>query len=101
MAHSLINKTCSYGTASNEIHMLLVVYLLPANKVWGKVVFLQLPVILHGGGGSASSEVCILDPRGSAWGRGVHYGIRSTSGQYASYWNEFLYVFWLIGMTNS
>ena len=49
VAHSLINKTCSYGTASNEIHMLLVVYLLPANKVWGKVVFLQLPVILHGG----------------------------------------------------
>ena len=64
----------------------------PANEVWGKVMLLHLCVILFTGGGG-------LPPWESA-SRGLvgqnppppigYYGIRSTSGRYASYWNAFL-----------
>ena len=70
-------------------------YLPPANEVWGKVMFLHLCVILFIGG------VCIQGGSASRWesasrrlGRRPtppppHYGIRSISGRYASYWNAF------------
>ena len=78
------------------------------NSICGKVMFSQACVIpsVHGGrefcqgglhpGESASGRVCIQGRsvfRGSARGN-LHpvgyYGVQSTSGQYASYWNAFL-----------
>ena len=47
----------------------------PANEVWGKIIFSQASVILSTGRGVDTPQ---------------HYGIRSTSGRYASYWNAFL-----------
>ena len=51
------------------------------------------------GGGSASREVCIragvciggLHPGGGQTPPIGYYGIQSTSGRYASYWNAFLF----------
>ena len=90
----------------------------PAIEVWGKVIFSQaffnifmgwvggvwLPSVYHGSHdwGSASRGVClrgVLHPGGVCtqriWGLGrsplkIH-GIQSTSRQYASYWNAFLF----------
>ena len=79
-----------------------VIFLPPANKVWGKVMFLHLCVILF------TEGVCIqggLYLVGVCIQGGLHrgdgqtplppppigcYGIQSTSGRYASYWNAFL-----------
>ena len=47
----------------------------PANEVWGKIIFSQASVILSTGRGVDTPQ---------------HYGIRTTSGRYASYWNAFL-----------
>ena len=60
-------------------------FLPPTKEVWGKVMFLQLSVILFTAG-----FVCVCD-----WGRGMTRGVyiptlQSTSGRYASYWNAFL-----------
>ena len=49
---------------------------------------------LHPGGPHRQGGISIhggLHPGGSV-SRGVYYGIRSTSGRYASYWNAFLFV---------
>ena len=57
----------------------------PANEVWGKVIFSQACVSpsVHGGRGLASRGVCI---GGGGWEDPPigYYGIRSTSGRYAS-----------------
>ena len=62
----------------------------PANEVWGKVMLLHLCVILFTGGGlppweSASRGLVGQNPPPIGY-----YGIRSTSGQYPSFWNAFL-----------
>ena len=54
--------------------------LLPANEVWGKAIFSQACVILSPVGGGVRQT----PPIG-------YYGIWSTSGRYASYWNAFLF----------
>ena len=76
-------------------------YLLPPVNEVCEVVFLHLSVShsVHGEGGmhtggstsrrSASREVCIQGDWADASPIG-YYGIKSTSGQYASYWNAFL-----------
>ena len=80
-------------------------YLLPlANEVWGKVMFSQVSVILSTGGSASRGDLhpgtCIQGGSASMVGvsssMGVgqtplsYCGIRSTSGQYTSYWNAFL-----------
>ena len=60
-------------------------YLLAANEVWGKVMFLHLCVILFtvGGGGagvSASREVCI---EGGGWADTPHRILRDTVNERA------------------
>ena len=89
-------------------------FLPPADEVWGKVMFLHLSVILFTGGGGwlptmhhrphdKGQGICIQV--GSAcirgglhlggWGdppKKRYYGIRSTSGRYAYYWNVFLLI---------
>ena len=57
----------------------------PANEVWGKVMFLHLCVILFTGGGG------LLTPGGA----GQTPPDTSASGQYASYWNAFFFLFYL------
>ena len=52
----------------------------------GKVMFLQLSVILFTGGGVCHPLCSHLPPPCA-----VPAGIRSISGRYASYWNAFLY----------
>ena len=95
-------------------HTKLGQFLPPANEVWGKVMFLHLCVILFTGEGVASqyaSQVTWpgwgLHPGGSASGGSAsrggwadppprymgYYGIQSTSGRYASYWNAFLFLY--------
>ena len=80
-----------------------------SQTVFATVMFSQVSVILSTGGGrSASREGSAsrgyasrrgLHPGGSASGRGAgrpiirYYGIWSTSGWYASYWNAFLFYF--------
>ena len=64
----------------------LGVSLLPANEVWGKVIFLHLSVILFTGGGG-------LQPGGLCRPPSKHHRMRSTSGRYASCWNTFLFNF--------
>ena len=71
----------------------------PANEVWGKVIFLHLSVILFTGGGEVPGQVPPgqvhplgrYTPRADAPPSAVHAEILSTSGQYASYWNAFLF----------
>ena len=84
-------------------------YLLPTNKVWGKVIFLHLFVILFTGRGAWSQEGLL---RGGAWsGGGLGPGVVSAPrgvrvpggdprdghccGRYASYWNAFLLTKWV------
>ena len=70
------------------------------NEVVAKVIFLHLSVILFTGGGSASVHAGIPPPPGKHTPPGSTHpapppeadsGIRSMSGQYASYWNAFLF----------
>ena len=74
----------------------------PANEVWGKVMLSQVFVCPQGGvciqGGSASRVICTqgvcmggLHPGGRQILPIGYYGIRSTSGWYAYYWNAFLF----------
>ena len=64
-------------------------FLLPLVK-FAKVMFLHLSVILFtgGGGGRAASGVGLGRPSPPIG----YYGIRSTSGRYASYRNAFLFL---------
>ena len=86
--------------------------LLPANEVWGKVIFSQASVILFTGGGDmCGTQACPLGTHATRHAPpryvppGMHspghapprhtppqgyYKMRSMSGQYASYWNAFL-----------
>ena len=80
-------------------------YLPPANEVCEGYVFTRVCHSVHGGGGSAwqggvhggGERVWQggmhggggMHGRGSM--RGRYYEIRSMSGQYASYWNAFLF----------
>ena len=81
----------------------------PANEVLGKVIFSQVFVCPQGGG------VCVVDQPGSSLPGGLHPGVSASrggsasrrdppqegcwadppalgySGQYASYWNAFLF----------
>ena len=78
----------------------------PANKVWGKVIFLHLFVILFTGGGVPGPGRG-LHPGGGAWSRGVPGlgglvpGGACSGGAWlrpprtanaASYWNAFSYL---------
>ena len=86
----------------------------PANKVWGKVIFLHLSVILFTGDVSASVHAGVHPPRGDPPGRHMHpqgrhhedpprktpgraprnsgcWEMWATSGRYSSYWNAFLF----------
>ena len=78
-------------------------FLLPANEVWGKVIFLHLSVILFTWGeylGRYPPSGRYTPGRYTPLGRypnplagtppAMHAGIWSTSGRYASYWNAFL-----------
>ena len=78
-------------------------YLPPANEVWGKAMFSQASVILGGGlhpggvciwGGGGLLPGGVLHPGGD-WAdppQSEYYGIWSMSGQYAFYWNAFLFI---------
>ena len=55
-----------------------------ANEVWGKVMFLQVSVILLTGG--TWSRGGVHGP-----GRGGGWWVPGGPGQYASYWNAFLF----------
>ena len=77
---------------------------LPPQTKFVKVMFLQLSVILFRGGGfciqgGSASKGGGLHPEGlHRWGRMAdppngYYGIRSTNGRYASYWNAFLFLY--------
>ena len=81
-------RTCRCHSVITQVNSLG--FLPPANEVWGKVIFSQACVIPsdHGGGG----RVCIWEGVGQTPPRIGYYGIRSTSGWYASYWNAFLYL---------
>ena len=62
------------------------------NEVWGKVMFLHLSVILFTGGQVSAPLHAGIHP----YPLGRHppfryYGIRSTRGRYASYWNAYLF----------
>ena len=60
-------------------------FLLPANQVWGKVIFSQACVICGEGGRGRGIYIQgrWADPHRILW-------TRSTSGWYASYWNAYL-----------
>ena len=45
---------------------------------------------VHGGGGGVCSKECWDTPPWADTPSSQHYGIRSTIGRYASYWNAFL-----------
>ena len=77
----------------------------PHKQSCGKVMFSQVCLSVHGGGADLLSH--ILSGGGYIWyqvlpggwvcpGGGYsppgYYGIRSTSGRYASYWNAFLFI---------
>ena len=101
---------------NNEINPNSRALLPPANEVWGNVIFLHLSVILFtGGGGWHPSMPCMgglqAHTRRRSWGiwpggsPGSHPGggcvsqqaLRQTppwmaTGQYACYWNAFLFL---------
>ena len=79
--------------------------LLPANEVWGKVIFLHLSVILFTGGSAWTgtplgryTPQAGTPPSGQVYpplgrytpGSSACWEIRATSGRYASHWNAFL-----------
>ena len=59
------------------LRFIITIFLLPANKVWGKIIFTQVSVCPQG---------CVADTLpGQTSPRNGHW-----SGRYASYWNAFL-----------
>ena len=80
--------------------------LLPANVVWGKVIFSQASVILFRGCALACTPPGHAHPPGHTLPPGMHtllgharplppngyHEMRSMSGPYASYWNAFLFI---------
>ena len=69
-------------------------YYLTLNEVWGKVMFLHPSVILFTGGVSAPLHAGMHAPPPADPPR--CYGIRSTNGRYASYWNAYLFYEWIL-----
>ena len=66
----------------------------PQTKVWGKVIFLHVCVILSTGGHTwlLGGRCVVAGGACMVAGGCVGYDeIRSMSGRYASYWNEFLF----------
>ena len=67
-------------------------------EVWDKVMFLHLSVIVftRGGGWFPNMHHRSHDQGGFDGPPPQHYGIRSTSGWYAPYWNAFLFMEYVI-----
>ena len=86
-------STKHYQKLTCEINLVFVRYLPPANEVWGKVMFLHMSVILFTGGWVSAHCMLRHTPPWADTPPPGYYGIQSTSGWYASYWNAYLLIF--------
>ena len=110
--NAIFAKAVYYGKTRTQVKIIIVSrrvkclyskwdllhkFIITARKqIWGKVMFLHLSVILFMGRGQGGCLPHFMQgytpwhPRQTPTPK--HYGIRSTSGQYASYWNAYLFI---------